>query len=97
MRLALWQQRIADHYPHLLLRGLIQSDGWRGTNRVVVGGKTYCYPRYQFVNYSADIRDIFCGACDRYGVAWRQMNPTTISIARSADVKKLDQVIGLKK
>ena len=92
-----WQQDIADRYPDLLLRGLIHSDGWRGDNRVTVRGKTYVYPRYQFVNYSEDIQKIFCRACDVYGVSWRQMKWNTISIARKDDVAKLDLVVGLKK
>jgi hypothetical protein len=92
-----WQQTIVKTHPERLLRGLIQSDGWRGTNHVTVRGKGYGYPRYQFVNYSSDIRDIFCRACDDYGVAWRQMRWNTISVARREAVAKLDSVIGMKK
>lgn len=41
--LADWQHDIAiARYPYLLLRGLTQSDGWRGTNRIA--GR-YEYPR----------------------------------------------------
>ena len=96
IELQTWQRNIVETFPGLFLRGLIHSDGWRGTNRVVVRGKTYRYPRYQFVNYSPDIRALFCRACDAYGVAWRQMNRTTISIARRDDVLKLDRVVGPK-
>ena len=96
IELAPWQQRIVERYPAALLRGLIHSDGWRGTNNVRARGKRYGYPRYQFVNFSADIRAIFCRACDDYGVAWRQMRWNTISIARRDDVAKLDLVVGLK-
>ena len=92
-----WQQDIADRYPARLLRGLIHSDGWRGDNRVTLRGKTYVYPRYQFVNYSEDIQKIFCRACDVYGVRWRQMKWNAISIARKDDVAKLDLVVGPKK
>jgi hypothetical protein len=66
-----WQVEIADEHPGWLLRGLIHSDGYRGLNHV--NGKGY--PRYQFSNRSKDIRDIFCRACDVYGVRWRQNEP----------------------
>jgi hypothetical protein len=87
-----WQVAIIDRYPGRLLRGLIQSDGYRGVN--YVNGKGY--PRYQFCNHSKDIREIFCRACDVYGVRWRRMNRWTISVARAPDVAKLDLVIGPK-
>lgn len=95
-----WQERIADKYADLLLRGLIHSDGYRGMNRIKrpVHGelKEYRYPRYQFTNESADIREIFCVACDRLAINWRQMNRKTISIARKHDVEKLDAIVGPK-
>ncbi|MGH2557009.1 MAG: hypothetical protein ACRDHO_15015 [Actinomycetota bacterium] len=87
-----WQLSIVDRHPDRLLRGLIHSDGYRGPN--YVNGKSY--PRYQFSNRSKDIRDIFCRACDVYGVRWRQMNRWVISIARAPDVAKLDDIIGPK-
>ena len=63
--LAGWQHDIAmARYPHLLIRGLIQSDGWRGTNRI--RGR-YEYSCYQFSNRSADIRELFAAACERMG------------------------------
>jgi hypothetical protein len=98
--LAEWQNKIVEKHPQVFLRGLIHSDGWRGTNKVTrtVGGvrKVYLYPRYQFVNYSSDIRHIFCWACDIYGIEWKQMKWNAISIARRSDVQKLDAVIGQK-
>jgi hypothetical protein len=87
-----WQQTIARARPTRLIRGLIHSDGCRFLNRV----KNTDYPRYMFTNYSDDIRGIFCRACDDYGVAWRQSNWRTISIARRPDVAKLDLVVGPK-
>lgn len=96
IRLEAWQRSLVEEYPAAFLRGLIQSDGWRGTNNVKVRGKRYSYPRYQFTNYSEDIRSLFCWACDLYGVRWKQMKWNTISIARRDDVAKLDLVIGLK-
>jgi hypothetical protein len=77
--LVAWQEDIVAQYPDRLLRGLIHSDGWRGVNRV--NGTDY--PRYQFTNHSEDIRAIFCQACDRFGVSWKNMNWKTISIARA--------------
>jgi len=88
-----WQELIIDQHPDRLLRGLIQSDGYRGLN--YVNGKGY--PRYQFSNRSSDIKEIFCRACDAYGVRWRRMNRWAISIARAADVARLDEVIGPKR
>lgn len=92
-----WQQRIVDAHPEALLRGLIHSDGWRGTNNVVVRGKRYAYPRYNFSNASDDIRRIFCDACDAVGVEWRQMNARNISVARRESVARLDAFIGPKR
>ena len=91
-----WQRSIVEDHPDRFLRGLIHSDGWRGTNNVKVRGKSYSYPRYQFTNYSQDIRKLFCWACDLYGVDWKQMRWNTISVARAEAVAKLDRVIGLK-
>src|SRR5206468_3743450 len=63
-----WQRWVAvERHPQALLRGLVHSDGWRGTNRVTVRAKRYEYPRYMFSNRSADIRRIFTDACDRAG------------------------------
>jgi hypothetical protein len=91
--LAPWQRRIADDHPGRLLRGLIHSDGYRGLNWVKGKG----YPRYQFSNRSADILQIFCTACDSFGVRWRRMNAVAVSVARRSDVARLDSVIGPKR
>lgn len=56
----------------------------------------YEYPRYQFTNNSADIRGIFCAACDLLDIPWRQMNWKTISVARREAVRELDRFIGPK-
>jgi hypothetical protein len=90
IRLEDWQQVIADRYPDRFLRGLIHSDGCRHLNRVKGKG----YPRYQFTNASMDILELFCRACDAFGVRWRRMNERNISVARRADVAKLDRAIG---
>jgi hypothetical protein len=96
IRLTGWQQRAVDHHPHLLLRGLIHSDGCRFTNTVRHPGKTYQYPRYNFSNRSDGIRQIFCDTCDLLGVEWRVMNAWNISVARRASVGLLDEFIGPK-
>lgn len=93
IRLEDWQRDITRRHPGRLLRGLIHSDGVRVNNEVM--GKAY--PRYQFTNASADIRSIFCMACDDLGVRWRQSNWRTISVSRRRDVALLDEFIGPKR
>ncbi len=92
IQFAPWQEEIARLHPGMLLRGLVHSDGYRGLNWV--NGKGY--PRYLFTNVSSDIRDIFCRACDSYGVSWRQSKWNTISVARAPDVTRLDLAVGPK-
>jgi hypothetical protein len=95
--LADWQRSITDRYPHRLVRGLIHSDGCRGMNTIRHPEKIYAYPRYQFCNHSADIRELFCEYCDKLGIAWRQMNRFTISVARAGSVARLDAMVGPKR
>jgi hypothetical protein len=90
--LAPWQEKIVATHPAWLLRGLIQSDGCRDANFV----KGRSYPRYAFTNSSQDIRRIFSGTCDAYGIHWTKPSWRTISISRRADVARLDEVIGPK-
>lgn len=92
IELVSWQAEITRRYPDQLLRGLIQSDGCRVLNRV--NGKTY--PRYHFSNRSLDILRIFCMACEDYDVSWTRQSWKEISVARKADVARLDGVIGQK-
>jgi hypothetical protein len=92
-----WQERIVDKYPGRLLRGLIHSDGCRVQNVIRHPKKTYSYPRYFFSNRSLDIQSIFCDACDRIGVEWRQDGPWNVSIARRGSVAILDRHIGPKR
>jgi hypothetical protein len=77
-----------------LLRGLIHSDGYRGTNRIE--GGAYSYPRYMFSNRSADIRDIFVAACRRVGMRPTQCGGWQFSVARRDDVALMDTFIGPK-
>jgi hypothetical protein len=96
IQLADWQRGLVARAPGSLLRGLIHTDGWRGTNRVVSKGKTYEYPRYQFSNRSDDIRRIFTDACDALGVEWRAWTRYHVSVAKGSAVAKLDAFVGPK-
>jgi hypothetical protein len=95
-----WQEEIVSEFPGNFARGLIHSDGYRGMNRVrrMVGGEEnwYEYPRYLFVNKSADIHRLCGQALDRLGVDWRFSKPTTISVARRDAVARLDEFVGPK-
>ena len=90
-----WQSDLAlDRHPYLFLRGLLQSDGWRGTNRVPGG---YEYPRYLFSNRSAEIRQLFEAACRRMAIACRPSGPWQVAVSRKADVARMDRFVGLKR
>jgi hypothetical protein len=95
-----WQVEIVETHPSDFLRGLFHSDGSRVANwtqRIVAGEmKRYDYPRWQFTNESADIRELCCWALDLAEVPWRQSNRTTISVSTRAGVARLDALIGLK-
>ncbi|HEX2896181.1 MAG TPA: helix-turn-helix domain-containing protein [Marmoricola sp.] len=96
-----WQWQIVERHPADFLRGLFHSDGCRVNNwttRVVAGEKKrYDYPRWQFVNESADIMG-WCGeALDLVGIAWRQTSPRTLSVSTRAAVAQLDALIGPKR
>lgn len=73
------------------------------TTKVVAGEtKRYDYPRWQFVNYSDDIRRLCCWALDLAAVGYRTDDAGpgsrgTISVSRRADVARLDALIGLKR
>ena len=94
--LAPWQQSIVEAHPEPFLRGLIDSDGWRGVNRVHVKGRDYEYPRYQFSNRSQDIKDLFTSTCDLLGIKWRPWGRHHISVARRESVALMDEFIGPK-
>ena len=95
-----WQREIVATHPAEFLRGLFHSDGCRARNwtrRKVAGEwKRYDYPRWQFTNNSADIRELCCWALDLVDVPWRQSNWKNISVATRAGVARLDELIGLK-
>lgn len=92
-----WQQRVVGRYPGRLVRGLIHSDGCRVTNTIRHPRKTYSYPRFFFSNRSRDIQGIFCDACDRLEIEWRQDGPWNISIARRESVAIMDRHVGPKR
>jgi hypothetical protein len=94
--LASWQLALVEAHNALFLKGLIESDGCRDSNRVKVAGTYREYPRYTFSNASSDIRGIFTDTCDRLGVHWTRMSERIIAIARRADVAFLDTFIGPK-
>jgi len=96
IRLMPWQQRIVDDFPGRFLRGLFHSDGCRTDNRIVRGGRTYVYPRYFFVNESADIMGLCRHALDELGVRWRMGRRNMLSVARRDDVAQLDRHVGAK-
>ncbi len=100
IELAEWQRAIVERYPGDFARGLFHSDGWRGVNRVrgslASGERWYEYPRYLFVNSSADILQLCGQALDLLGVGWRFSKPTTISVARKEAVARLDEFVGPK-
>ena len=96
-----WQQAIVDAEPEAFLRGLIHSDGCRCINRFrtrLPGGRLaeYEYPRYFFSNLSAEIRELFCAACERLGIRWTQSNHRNVSVSHRASVAKLDAFVGPK-
>jgi Homeodomain-like domain-containing protein len=95
-----WQRTIVSEHLGAFVRGLFHSDGYRGMNRVrrtrADGERWYEYPRYLFVNHSADILRLCGEALDRLGVEWRYSKPTTISVARREAVARLDEFVGPK-
>ncbi|MDX6641090.1 MAG: hypothetical protein QOF12_2101 [Solirubrobacteraceae bacterium] len=91
-----WQETLIAAAPGRFARGLIQSDGWRGENRVHAKGRDYSYSRYQFSNRSDEIRALFTWACDLLAVEWRPRGRWHISVARRASVARLDEFVGIK-
>ena len=84
-----WQREIIERHPTEFVRGCLESDGCR--HRRLVGGRNY--PAYSFKNHSADILALFVWACGLLGLRPRRANRVTISIARRADVARLDHVV----
>jgi hypothetical protein len=95
-----WQGSIVNAFPGPFVRGLIHSDGCRITNwatkRGPGGTKRYEYPRYMFSNKSEHILALFEAALDALGVAHRRPRRDLVSVARRADVARLDEFVGPK-
>jgi hypothetical protein len=89
-----WQRDAIRSRPDLLLRGLLQSDGCRFQN---TGRCGWSNPRYSFSNVSADIKRIFCDACELLGLRWTTAPPKTIYVSRKDDVALLDLFVGPKR
>ena len=94
--LAPWQRDLVDADPRPLIRGLIHSDGCRSLNKIRSGEKVYSYSRYTFANESSDILLIYTDALDSLGIKWRANRYNSISVARRAEVAKLDAFVGPK-
>jgi hypothetical protein len=87
-----WQRAIVTREPMSFLRGLVESDGCRYVRHV--DGRDY--GAYNFRNRSADILELFCWASDLLGLGYTRPDKYTISIARRANVVRLDQEFGPK-
>ena len=87
-----WQRDLVARWPLLLLRGLFHSDGCRFQST----GRAWSHPRYSFANKSADIKRIFCDACDLVGLHWTLSGEKTVYVSRVADVALLDRFVGPK-
>lgn len=61
------------------------------------GRRNWSAPRYVFTNLSADIKRIFCDACDRLGLRWTAALPKSIYVSRKEDVGRLDEFVGPKR
>ena len=86
-----WQQDLVGRSLHLLLRGLIHSDGCR----FIITGRNWSHPRYSFSNLSDDIRGMFTATCDLLNIHWTPAG-NTIYVSRKVDVARLDAFIGPK-
>ncbi|WP_244236181.1 transcriptional regulator [Micromonospora inaquosa] len=91
-----WQRPILEVHPGDFLRGLFHSDGCRTANRVTTRGRRYVYPRYMFVNESADIMGLCQWGLDLLGIAWRMNRRNSLSVARRDAVVTLDRHVGPK-
>lgn len=99
--LADWQQTIVEEHSAPFIRGLIHSDGCRTVNRfktTLPSGREaeYAYPRYFFSNLSADIRHLFCEACERLDIRCTLSNPRNISVSHRMSVAILEDLVGPK-
>lgn len=89
-----WQRRATFSCPHLLVRGLIHSDGCRFQN---TGRNGWRHPRYAFSNRSPDIRALFREACDALGLLGCTTTGSVVYVSRKRDVAALDRFVGPKR
>jgi hypothetical protein len=100
--LADWPQQLAERHPRALVRGMIQSDGWRFINHRGRRGGAWSASRYGFGNVSTDVTSIFCTACYRLGLRWTAAFPKSetkqviVYVSRKADVARMDEFVGPK-
>jgi hypothetical protein len=87
-----WQRDIVERHPWDFIRGCLESDGCR--HRRIVNGKDY--PAYAFTNHSTDILRLFMETCWRVGIGARQANRVRVSIARRADVARVDAMLEIQ-
>jgi hypothetical protein len=87
-----WQREIVTREPMSFLRGLLESDGCRYVRHV----DGHDYGAYDFDNRSEDILALFCWVCDLLGVGYTRPGKYTITIARRANVARLDEELGPK-
>jgi hypothetical protein len=80
-----WRPPDAWSYAYLL--GVYLGDG-----HVAVRDTGRCWLRL----LSADIRRLFCEACDRLDVRWTQSNARNVSVADRRSVAILERVVGPK-
>lgn len=98
-----WQQHLAERHPEALVRGMIQSDGWRFRNHRGRRGGAWSAARYGFGNVSTDVTSIFFTACDRLGSRWTAAFPKSetkqviIYVSRKDDVARMDGFVGPKR
>jgi uncharacterized protein YqiB (DUF1249 family) len=86
-----WQQIIVDEFLIEFVKGLYHSDG----TRIEPVINNTVYPRYQFVQVSTDIRNLFTDSLRKLGISWTFYG-NTVTIAKRRDVAFLDQVLGPK-
>ena len=92
IRLEPWQQAHVRAAPWSFLRGLVHSDGCFFINRT---GR-YRYLSVDFSNRSADILDLFSGACDAVGARFRRYDHH-IRIYDRASVRDFAAFVGSKR
>jgi hypothetical protein len=92
-----WQRELTRTHPEAFVRGLVNSDGCRYLNRVVVRGRAYAYPSYAFKNASTDLHALLREHLDLLGIAWRRAGARTTAMTTRDAVARLDEFVGPKR